>query len=138
MASLWTSECDDLLTILKRDVLIRPVLSCLDQRRSFYVKTDWIKDGMGAVLLQVDDSEEACTVEAEKRAGGNASTIRRSGACASDLSPSSPAKKTGFEISSHSYMREASAIRWAVGKFCKYLYRMEFTVLTDCPSLKNF
>ena len=138
MASLWTSECDDFLTSLKRDVLIRPVLPCLDQRRSFYAKPDWIKDGMGAVLLQVDDSEEACAVEAEKRAGGNASSIRQLGACASDLLPSSPAKKTGFDISSHSYMREASAIRWAVRKFCKYLYRTEFTVLKDCPSLKTF
>ena len=46
--------------------------------------------------------------------------------------------KTSFKRSSHSYVGEAGVIQWAVGKFRKYLYRTDFTVMTDCSSLKTF
>ena len=40
--------------------------------------------------------------------------------------------------SAHSYVYEAGTIRWAVGKFCHYLYGAIFAVLMDCSGLKSF
>ena len=41
---------------------------------TFYVKSDRIKDGMGDVLIQEDDSEEDQAAEAEEHARGGASS----------------------------------------------------------------
>eukprot|EP00957_Ditylum_brightwellii_P001811 139232-Ditylum_brightwellii.AAC.1 len=41
-----------------------------DPARRFYLKTDWSKEGMGAVLLQADDSAEARAAEEEEKKGG--------------------------------------------------------------------
>ena len=86
--------------------------------RRFYLKTDWSKDGMGAVLLQADDSEEARAAEEREVQGGK---------CELDRTPDGlrllpiafiPRRtKTAFEKSSHSYVGEAATIRWAVGQF---------------------
>ena len=59
MQNLWNPENQGLLEQFKKDILSVPNLEKLDPYRSFYIKTDWFKDGMGAVLLQVDVSEEA-------------------------------------------------------------------------------
>ena len=54
-----------LLERIKKDILSGPTLSRPDPSRGFYIKTDWSKDGMGAVILQVDVSEEAKNPEAQ-------------------------------------------------------------------------
>ena len=46
--------------------------------------------------------------------------------------------KTSFKRSSHLYVEEAGVIQWAVKNFRKYMYGMEFTVMTDYSSLKTF
>ena len=54
MQNLWNPENQGLLEQFKKDILSVPNLEKLDPYRSFYIKTDWFKDGMGAVLLQVE------------------------------------------------------------------------------------
>ena len=54
---------------LKKDILSGPTLARSDTSRRFYIKTDWTKDVMGAVLLQSDVSEEAIKPEAQEKAG---------------------------------------------------------------------
>ena len=46
------------------------MLEILDPYWRFYIKTDWSKDGMGVVLLQVDDSLEVINLDAQEEAGG--------------------------------------------------------------------
>lgn len=140
MAELWTDECEALLTDMKRQVLAGPVLARPDPRRRFYLKTDWSKDGMGAVLLQADDSEEARAAEEREKHGGRCEfDCSASGLCLRPIAFISRKTQTGLlERSSHSYVGEVATIRWAMGKFKKHLVGAEFTVLTDCSGLKTF
>ena len=48
----------------KKEILAGPTLEIPDPSQRFYIKTDWSKDGMGAVILQADESAEARTSEA--------------------------------------------------------------------------
>ena len=44
---------------VKETYLSGPTLERPDPYRRFYIKSDWYKNGIGAVLLQEDVSEEA-------------------------------------------------------------------------------
>ena len=69
--SFWTEEHQVLLKELKEDVLSAPVLVRPNFGRRFYVKTDWAKFAMAAVLLQANpDNECAAELEHIKAAGG--------------------------------------------------------------------
>ena len=70
MSSLFTADCYNLLTNIKLYVLSGPVLAHPDPRQHFYVQTNCIKFGMGAVLLQADDFEDSRAAESKKHAGG--------------------------------------------------------------------
>ena len=59
MQNLWNPEDQKLLEMLKKDILSGPTLVILNSSRRFYINIDWSKDLIGAVLLQVDVSEEA-------------------------------------------------------------------------------
>ena len=54
MQNLWNIEDLGLLERFKKDTLSGPTLEKPDLSRSFYINTYWVKDGMGAVLLQAD------------------------------------------------------------------------------------
>ena len=56
MQNLWNTEKQRLLERLKKDILSGPTLEITDPSRRFYIKTDWSKDGMVAVLIQADVS----------------------------------------------------------------------------------
>ena len=45
-----------------------PTLERQDPSRRFYIKTDWSKDGMGAVILQAYDLAETSNAEAQEEA----------------------------------------------------------------------
>ena len=68
--NLWNPEDQRLLEMLKENILSRATLERLDPSRRFYIKTYWSKDGMEAVILQVDVSEEARKSEAQEKDGG--------------------------------------------------------------------
>jgi hypothetical protein len=53
-AGFWLPEHDTLFKELIKEVVHGPTLQRPDPSRRFYVKTDWSKDGIGAVLLQPD------------------------------------------------------------------------------------
>ena len=55
---------------LKKEILSGPNLERPEPSRSFYIKTDWSKDEMGAVIFQADVSEEARKEEAQEKSGG--------------------------------------------------------------------
>ena len=48
-----------------------PMLAIPDPYRIFYIKADWSKDGMGAVLMQSDDSVQAIKAEVQEKSGVN-------------------------------------------------------------------
>ena len=52
MQNLWSKEDQRLLERIKKDILSGPTLAIPDPYRRFYIKIDWSKDGMLAVLLQ--------------------------------------------------------------------------------------
>ena len=52
MQNLWNPEYQRLMEWLKKETLSGPILSIPDLYRRFYIKTDWFKDVMGAVLLK--------------------------------------------------------------------------------------
>ena len=71
MQNLWNPEDQRLMEHLKKDILAGPTLEIPDPSRRFYIKTDWSKDGMEAVLLQTYVSEESRKPEAQEKAEGN-------------------------------------------------------------------
>jgi RNase H-like domain found in reverse transcriptase len=102
------------------------------------VKTDWCKDGIGAVLLQPDNSQTSQLAEHMENKGGQCLfDLTRSGLRLRPISFLSR-KTTQPEQSYHSYVGEASAGRWAFSKWRKYLFGKEFTWLTDCNGLRHF
>ena len=52
---------------LNKDILSGPTSAIPDPSRSFYIKTYWYKDVMGAVFLQVDVSVEIRKLKAKER-----------------------------------------------------------------------
>ena len=59
MQNLWTPDDQRLLEQINKDIISVPTLTIPYTYRRFYIKTYWSKDGMGVVLLQIDDSVEA-------------------------------------------------------------------------------
>ena len=43
-----------------------------------------------------------------------------------------------LENSRHSFVKEGAEVRWAIGKFRKYLWVSEFRVLSYCSDLKKY
>jgi hypothetical protein len=138
MTRLWDDEHEKVLSELKRDILAGPVLARPDPNRRFYLKSDWSKEKMGAVLLQADSSPQAKAAEAKELEGGRCEFDRRKSGLR--LRPIAFIDRTCTlpEHSFHSYVGEVSAGRWAIGKFRKWLYGAEFTWLTDCSGVQRF
>ena len=70
MTALWGPQEEALLEELKQAIVEGPMLARPDPSRRFYVKTDWSKEGIGAVLLQAEDTPEARKAEREEIEGG--------------------------------------------------------------------
>jgi len=134
----WTQEDDCILDDLKETVLSAPILQRPNPKRRYFLKTDWCKDGMAAVLLQRDDSPEAAAAEERENQGEP---------CEFDLTQTGlrlhPIKfiarrTTKEEHSWHAYLGEAGTACWAMEKFRFYLFGPEFTLLGDMSSMKYF
>ena len=70
MTELWTDEHEAVLTQLKQDIIAGPVLARPHPDWRFYLKTDWSKEKMGAVLLQANVTPQAQAAEDRERQGG--------------------------------------------------------------------
>jgi hypothetical protein len=66
----WRPEHEKRFRELVVEVTTGPTLQRPDASRRFYVKTDWCKDGIGAVLLQADASEDSLLAEHIEDNGG--------------------------------------------------------------------
>ena len=127
-----------LLDELREDVLSEPVLARPDPDRRFYLKTDWSKHGMGATLLQAEDTPEArAAEEAEARGEPCSFDKTRSGVRLKPITFISR-RTTASEEDWHSHIGEAATGRWAMQKLKKWLLGSRFTWLADCSGLKRF
>ena len=139
MKTLWKLSDEARLEELKAEILTGSTLARPDPTRRFCLKTDWSKSKMGAVLLQADPADEQATnAEARELAGGKCEFDKTKSGLR--LRPIAFLDRTNTpgEHSYHSFTGEAAAGRWAIGKFKKYLYGVEFTWLTDCSGLRQF
>ena len=85
---------------------------------------------MGAVLLQADVSEESRKSEAQEKAGRKCEFENYlEGIHLQPISFISISTVSTLKKSRHSFVGEESTVRWDIGKFRKYLWGSEFTVL---------
>jgi Reverse transcriptase (RNA-dependent DNA polymerase)/RNase H-like domain found in reverse transcriptase len=136
----WKSTDTELLNTLLDELITRPTLARPDYTRRFYLKTDWCRLGMAAVLLQADP-EDNIAKESERQETEDAT------ACAFDkhmhimrLRPIafSSRKCTETESAMHSYTGEAATGVWAIEKYKRHVFGKEFTWMTDCNGLRQF
>ena len=106
----------DTFAYLRDAVLEYPILIRANPAKRFYLKTDFSALGMGYVLCQPDDSEEALKAMQEEDAGGK---------CQFDLCLSKlrlhpvlfgSRKCLNNERYFHSFVGEATAAAWAITK----------------------
>jgi hypothetical protein len=141
MRSIWKTEDDELLQELLAAILERPVLARPNYDRRFYLKTDWSKFGMGAVVLQADPIDPAALAAEEEEIKGTPCVFDKTlSNRAFRLLPVAFASRqcTKSEASDHSYTGEAFTGRWGMRKFKIYLWSREFTWLCDCSGLEKF
>ena len=140
MALEWVQEDQQLLNKLLDELITRPTLARPDYTRRFYLKTDWCRLGMAAVLLQADpDDDEAKQNELQE--------ANKTKPCNFDkhmhqlrLRPIafSSRKCNEGEGTMHSYTGEAATGVWAIEKYKRHLFGKEFTWMTDCNGLRQF
>ena len=139
LQNIWSHDDEELRRQLLTEISEKPSLARPDYDRRFYLKTDWSKHAMAAVLLQADPTdEEALNHETKEKQGGP---------CVFDSKKTSlrllplayiSRRTTAAEQSYHSYIGEASTGVWAIRKFQRYLLGPEFTWMTDCSGLMKF
>ena len=122
MHNLCNIEDQRLLEQLKRYILSGTTLSIPYPSRRFYIKTDWSKYGMGALLLQTDVSEEARESKAQQKYCGKCEFEKSlEGMHLQPFYFISRSTMSPLENSRHGFVGEADTMRWAIVKFRKYL-----------------
>ena len=112
-----------LFDLLKEKILLGPTLSIPDPCRSFYIKIKWSKDVTEEVIIQADVSEEAINSESQNNYGWKCEfNISLEGMRLRPISFISRSTVLPLEKSRHSFVGEAAAVRWAIGKSRKYLW----------------
>jgi Reverse transcriptase (RNA-dependent DNA polymerase)/RNase H-like domain found in reverse transcriptase len=122
--TVWQEEDNKLLKVLVDELIKRPTLARPDYTRRFYLKTDWCRLGMAAVLLQADPTD----AEAEEH---ERQETEHKEQCKFDkhmhqlrLRPITFASRkcTAAESNLHSYTGEAATGVWAVEKYKRHLF----------------
>lgn len=108
----WDQEQHDAFNEIKKRLVSRPILSVYDPNAKTEVHTDACAIGIGAVLLQEQADGKLHPVSYYSR------------------------KTTKDESKYHSFELEALAIVCALERFRVYLLGIQFTIRTDCNSLK--
>ena len=123
MNNLWNKEDQRLLERLKKDILSGPNLSRPDPYIRFYIKTDCSKDGMVAVLLKADVSEEVRKSETQERDGKKCEFDKSlEGMGLQPISFISISKVSPLKKSRNIFVGEAAVVRCSIEKFRKYLW----------------
>jgi hypothetical protein len=139
VAALWEPQDLNLLDQLKEEVINGLVLSRPDYNRRFYLKTDWIKHGMAAVLCQADPN---CpdSVAAEQAEGAGSPCLFDRAKTGPRLIPILFMARlcTAPEADYHSYKGEATTGQWPINKNRMFLSWKEFTWISDCSGLRQF
>ena len=139
LSEIWTPADNTNMCELLEELMTRPVLARPDYTRRFYLKTDWCRLGMAAVLLQADPDDKAATEAEQQETGG--------GPCKFDkanhklrLRPIafSSRRCNEQEGNQHSFTGEAATGVWAIEKYHRHLFGREFTWMTDCNGLRQF
>lgn len=139
LASLWTPEDTTTMHALLDDLIARPVLARPDYTRRFYLKTDWSRLGMAAVLLQADPTDDKATeAEAQEEAGGPCAFDKTTHHLRLRPIAFTSRRCTEQEGTLHSYTGEAATGVWAIEKHQRHLFGREFTWMTDCNGLRQF
>ena len=87
---------------------------------------------MEALLLQAEDSVETRNSEAQENSGRNYEFDKYlEGMCLRPIYFVSRSTVSPLENSRHIFVGEAATLRWAIGKFIKYLLVAEFIGLSD-------
>ena len=134
----WLPEHQQLLDELKKELLSGLLLARPNHNRRFYVKTDWSKMAMGAILLQARDDDDSVLAEKLEAQGGPCFfELQTYGIRLRAVSCISRAN-TLAEQSYHSHTGEASVGLWAFNKWRKHLLGAEFTWIADSQGLKGF
>jgi hypothetical protein len=123
---------------LKQEILNGPVLKRPNWNRRFYLKTDWSKNAMGAVVLQADctpEAEEAIQRELEGGAWEFDKTLSGLRLCPVAFISR---RCKGAEEDYHSFVGEAATGRWAMFKFRRFLWFRQLTWITNCSGLESF
>ena len=107
---VWTTECQEAFEVLRQSLLSSPVLAYPDPNLEYILDTDASLDGVGAVLLQVQDGRERVI---------------------SYYSRTLSAAQRNYCVT----RRELLAVVKAVSYFRPYLYGKEFRIRTDHASL---
>ena len=111
-------------------------LARIDPGQRFFLKTDWSNAGMGGILMQAASDDASQQALRDLEAGGD---------CTFDLTLRGPRLRPVKFISRccdekeshfHSFVGEAAAGRWAIGRFRQYLWGHKFYWLTDCSAIK--
>ena len=138
--NVWSNEDDDIMRDLLEELMSRPTLARPDYTRRFYLKTDWCRLGMAAVLLQADPKDKDARTHEDQE-------TQRSEQCKFDkhmhqlrLRPIAFASRKCSEAEGtmHSFTGEAATGVWAIEKYKRHLFGKEFTWMTDCNGLRQF
>jgi hypothetical protein len=103
---VWTDMQQRAFDRLKQMLCSQPILKLPDFSQTFILRTDAADDGLGAVLLQVEDGEKFPVAYASK-------------------------KLSSRERSYAVIEKECFAVVWGIQKFHQYLYGREFVLETD-------
>ena len=134
----WTQEDNETLSMSKDIILSSPILQRPNPDKRYYLKTDWCKAGMAAVLLQCDDSPEALAAMQREDQGSPCEFEKTEHGLRLHPIKFISRRTTLKERSYHSYVGEAGTSTWGIEKFRPCLLGREFTLLTDMNSMKQF
>ena len=140
LTEVWDREDDELMKELIDELIARPTLARPDYTRRFYLKTDWCRLGMAAVLLQADPANtEAKEHETQETQEGSACVFDKH-VHTLRLRPIAFSSRKCSEAKSamHSYTGEATTGVWAIEKCKRHLFGKDLTWMTDCNGLRQF
>nr|XP_034301896.1 uncharacterized protein LOC117681450 isoform X2 [Crassostrea gigas] len=103
---IWTESQQRAFDALKHMLSERPILKLPEFNETFILRTDAADDGIGAVLLQMEDDEKLPVAYASRKL--------------------QPREKAYAVIE-----KECLAVVWGIQKFHQYLYGREFLLETD-------
>ena len=140
MQGTWTDEDSKLMTELIDELIKRPTLARPDYTRRFYLKTDWCRLGMAAVLLQADPTDNDATEHerTETEDGEHCKFDKHMHQLRLRPLAFASRKCTEQEGNMHSFTGEAATGVWAIEKYKRHLFGREFTWMTDCNGLRQF